>query len=129
MSKEEKSKEYVELKVRQYDKNNTIEKYGMYRAMQQCNFDGFDLRDAFEAGWDDALKSQWVNVDERIPKVEEYVLVMIEYEGSIQIHLTMYLGETNWLFADVKIIAWMPIPSFDKILEDNKDVLKRLKDK
>lgn len=129
MSKEEKSKEYVELKVRQYDKNNTIEKYGMYRAMQQCNFDGFDLRDAFEAGWDDVLKSQWVNVDERIPKVEEYVLVMIEYEGSIQIHLTMYLGETNWLFADVKIIAWMPIPSFDDILEANKGVLERLKDK
>lgn len=55
MNKEEKSKEYAELKVRQYDKNNTIEKYGMYRAMQQCNFDGFDLRDAFETGWHEAI--------------------------------------------------------------------------
>lgn len=129
MNKEDKSKEYSELKVRQYDKNNTIEKYGMYRAMQQCNFDGFDLRDAFEAGRDDALKSQWVKVDERMPKVEEYVIVMIEYEGNIQIHSTMYVGEVNWTFADVKIIAWMPIPSFDDILEANKGVLERLKDK
>lgn len=129
MNKEEKSKDYAELKVKQYDKNNTIEKYGMYRAMSQCNFGGNDLRDAFEEGWDEALKSQWIKVEERMPKVEEYVLIMIEYEGNIQIHSLMYRGETIWKFAGLKIIAWMPIPSFDKNLEDNKDVLKRLKDK
>lgn len=27
------------------------------------------------------------------------------------------------------VIAWMPIPSFDEILEQSKDALKRLKDK
>lgn len=26
-------------------------------------------------------------------------------------------------------IAWMPIPSFDEIIEANKDVLKRIKEK
>lgn len=55
MSKEQKSKEYAELKVKQYDKDNTIEKYGMYRAMQQCMFDGYDLMYAYEKGYSDAL--------------------------------------------------------------------------
>ena len=61
---------------------------------------------------------------------DEYIaIVMIEYEGNIQIHSTMYVWEDNWTFADVKIIAWMPIPSFDDILEANNGVLERLKDK
>lgn len=53
--KEEKSKEYAELKVRQYDKDHIIKKYGMYRAKQQCNFDGFDIQEAFEVGWYEAM--------------------------------------------------------------------------
>lgn len=56
MNKEDESKEYAELKVRQYDKNNIIEKYGMYRAMQQCMFDGYDLMCAYEKGYNDALE-------------------------------------------------------------------------
>ena len=32
-TKEQKAKEYAELKVKQYDKNHTIESYGMHRAM------------------------------------------------------------------------------------------------
>ena len=27
------------------------------------------------------------------------------------------------------VVAWMPIPSFDEILEANKDVLERIKEK
>jgi hypothetical protein len=34
-----------------------------------------------------------------------------------------------WNYGGEKIIAWMPIPSFDEILEANKDVFKRLKSK
>ena len=109
----------IEEKAKEYARNC----YPYDGEMQfQCEYH-------YKSGWDEALKNQWIKVEERTPKVEEYVLVMIEYEGSIQIHLTMYLGETNWLFADVKIIAWMPIPSFDDILEANKGVLEWLKDK
>jgi hypothetical protein len=115
MSKEEKAKEYAD-----YAHKHVEEFYGRKCAEHDFYYKKADVRLAYESGWDEALKSQWIKVETRMPKVEEYVLVMIEYEGSIQIHLTMYLGETNWLFADVKIIAWMPIPSFDKTLEDNK---------
>jgi len=27
------------------------------------------------------------------------------------------------------VVAWMPIPSFDDILEENRDVLERIKEK
>ena len=127
MSKEQKAKDYAELKVRQYDKNNTIEKYGMYRAMSQCNFDGNDLRDAFEAGWSEA--SRWTSVEEGLPDKFVEVFSIIRHLGEIQIYAHMYMGEEEWKFGYDKVIAWMQIPSFEKILEANKDVLKRLKDK
>lgn len=30
---------------------------------------------------------------------------------------------------DIKVIFWQPIPSFDEILEANRDVLERIKEK
>lgn len=139
MNKGDKSKEYSELKVRQYDKNNTIEGYGMHRAMQQCNFDGFDIQEAFEEGWDEAMKSQWAKVEDELPKVGVKVLVLttnkkiaISFRYTPKDIYGKVLGNDEWQGSSALnkcIIAWMPIPSFDKILEDNKDVLKRLKDK
>lgn len=130
-----KAKEYAELKVKQYDKNHTIEGYGMHRAMQQCNFDGFDIQEDFEEGWSEALKSQWIKVEEKTPNEHEEVLVLFEHEGEIRIETDVYFGDNFynyyrnyvWDFGGEKIIAWMPIPSFDEILEANKDVSKRLK--
>lgn len=127
MNKEDKSKEYAELKVKQYDKYNIIDKYGIHRAMSQCNFDGNDLRDGFEAGWDEA--SRWTSVEEGLPDKFVEVFAIIRHLGEIQIHAHMYMGEKEWEFGYDKVLAWMPIPSFDEILEANKDVLKRLKDK
>lgn len=123
MNKEEKSKEYAELKVRQYDKNNTIEKYGMYRAMQQCNFDGFDIQEAFDVGWDEALKSQWVKVDDKLPNDLEKVLLASLYEREI-LYSVGYMFNGKWVTSNNKPFAWMQIPSFDNILEYNKDSLK-----
>ena len=139
MNKEDKSKEYSELKIRQYDKNNTIEKYGMYRAMQQCNFDGFDIQETFEEGWDEALKNQWVNVKEKQPGPNELVLCrMVSNEAIVSGYI--YSDGRKWRvatlpnfeFADYggyECDYWMKIPTIDEILEANKDVLKRLKDK
>ena len=89
----------------------------------------------YERGWDDALKSQWIKVEERMPKENENVFVLYEYDGIILISTDVYMGDNYymryadniWSFGGEEIIAWMPIPSFDEILENNKDVLKRLK--
>ena len=34
-----------------------------------------------------------------------------------------------WIHGNSVVLAWMPIPSFDEILEANKDVLERIKEK
>ena len=48
-------------------------------------------------------------------------------------HDTSNHNNPNWHWSKAvnkdDVIAWMPIPSFDEILEANKDVLERLKDK
>lgn len=129
-----KAKEYAELKVKQYDKNNTIESYGMHRAMQQCNFDGFGLLDAFEAGWDEALKSILVDSSKELPEYDESVWVINEnneqffcHRSNEEIVKTDKYGWCNYTGSD--IVAWIRNITFYEIIELNKDVLKRLKDK
>lgn len=76
-----------------------------------------------------AKQSPWISVEERLPNYKEEVLVLYEYKGEIQIQQNPYLGEKDWKFGSNKILAWLPIPSFDEILEVNRDVLERIKEK
>ena len=76
-----------------------------------------------------AKQSPWISVEERLPDYLEKVLVLYEYKGEIQIQQNSYLGEKDWKFGSNKILAWTPIPSFDEILEANRDVLERIKEK
>lgn len=89
-----------------------------------------DNQKAFSAGWDEALKSQWISVGDRFPPKDVEVLVIIDLEGLKFVKNYRYRGGDDWFYAGfANIIAWMPIPSFDDILEANKDVLNRLKNK
>lgn len=88
-----------------------------------------DNQKAFLAGWDEALKSQWISVGEKLPKEFEDVFILYNYNGEVRVNVSFYVKGYKWRFGDNDVIAWMPIPSFDNILEANKDVLKRLKDK
>lgn len=72
-------------------------------------------------------QSPWISVEERLPEEGQKVLVLIEYMGSMQIHEHVYWVESNWAHGYSRVLGWMPIPSFDEILEANKDVLQRLK--
>jgi hypothetical protein len=89
-----------------------------------------ETQDDFIAGaeWH-AKQSPWISVEERLPDYLEKVLVLYEYKGEIQIQQNSYLGEKDWKFGSNKILAWLPIPSFDEILEANRDVLERIKEK
>ena len=88
------------------------------------------LREVYAKGYEAGTKqSPWISVEERLPDYLEKVLVLYEYKGEIQIQQNSYLGEKDWKFGSNKILAWLPIPSFDEILEANRDVLERIQEK
>lgn len=85
-------------------------------------------------------QSSLISVDERLPELNVRVLVAQRGINRISIcimkripHDTSNHNNPNWHWSTAvnkdDVIAWMPIPSFDEILEANKDVLKRLKSK
>ena len=122
-AKERKSIEYSILLL-----ESARQHHGVDYAPHEKVFNKSDIQAAYEVGWDAALRSQWVVPRDRMPQIWQNVLVMIEYEGTIQIYRYRYLGG-DFVYGDSPILAWMPIPSFDDILDANKDVLERLKDK
>ena len=86
----------------------------------------------FKAGaeWQ-AKQSPWISVEERLPEKNTVVLTRGAY-GFLICQLSS-LGEwetgANVNKERLGITHWMPIPSFDEILEANKDVLERIKEK
>lgn len=77
-----------------------------------------------------ARQSSWISVEDRLPKEGQEVIVLYEYVSTLMTQTSFYHKEYEvWCFGDNKIIAWMPIPSFDEILEANRDVLERIKEK
>lgn len=134
MSKEQKSKEYAG-----WLHKNLEEQLGHKCAKHDMYYRRGDIQQAFEVGWDEALKSQWVNVKDKQPDPNELVLCrMVSNEAIVSGYIYSEGGKwrvatlPNFEFADYggyECDYWMPIPSFDEILKANKDVLKRLKDK
>lgn len=90
------------------------------------------LTRGFKAGADwQARQSPWISVEERLPEKNTVVLTRGAY-GFLICQLSS-LGEwetgANVNKERLGITHWMPIPSFDEILEANKDVLERIKEK
>ena len=78
-----------------------------------------------------AKQSPWISVEERLPENNTVVLTRGAY-GFLICQLSS-LGEwetgANVNKERLGITHWMPIPSFDEILEANRDVLERIKEK
>lgn len=76
-------------------------------------------------------QSSWINVKKQLPQSIGWYLVRYAKGYDSPFH-----GEALWNngfqsynnYDSEDITHWMPIPSFDDILEANKDVLKRLKE-
>lgn len=101
------------------------------------NYPGVDINrmmveNAFEAGADwQSKQSPWISAKERLP--ESNITVLTKGAYGYLICFLSNLGEwetgANINEERLGITHWMPIPSFDEILEANKDVLKRIKEK
>ena len=96
-----------------------------------------DCMEDFQCGaqWQ-AKQSPWISVEERFP--EYNIEVIIYHEYRFYIGFMYYSMMSNWwrISEDERtdmIVSeddfWTPIPSFDEILESNKDVLERIKGK
>lgn len=85
--------------------------------------------ESFKAGaqWQ-SKQSPWISVKERLPEELESVLVGTNYEGRYYYEVAFVMNG-KWVCHNSKPIYWMPIPSFDEILEANRDVLERIKEK
>lgn len=89
---------------------------------------------AFKKGaeWQ-SRQSPWISVEDKLPSLNQKVIV---YNGK-QVYMSHrtekdYAKDTNSFLYGLQtynVVAWMPIPSFDDILEVNKDVLERIKEK
>lgn len=78
-----------------------------------------------------AKQSPWISVKERLP--ESNITVLTKGAYGYLICFLSNLGEwetgANINEERLGITHWMPIPSFDEILEANRDVLERIKEK
>lgn len=97
------------------------------------------LTKGFKSGaeWQ-SKQSPWISVKERLPEEGKRVVFILEWRG---IHRGYFAGlykkgkwETEERVYDTIsfhgiVVAYMPIPSFDEILEANRDVLERIKEK
>lgn len=100
-----------------------------------------------------AKQSPWISVEERLPDItsedgsSEYVLIKYkdlipivakycteEYHNCPAYRFDKKTYRSHWFtttseWVKIPITHWMPIPTFDQILESNKDVLQRMKEK
>ena len=92
-----------------------------------------NCREDFKAGaeWQ-AKQSPWININDRLPENKDEVLVLsrMNISGKYFVSSDSYDGK-EWavnLAMHYTRVAWIPIPSFDEILEASKDVLQRRKE-
>lgn len=102
----------------------------------------FDVTErAFIAGaeWQ-SKQSPWISVNERLPEPNKLVLCRMVSNGAIVSgYIVVSSGRSPYVATDggfefedwngYECDMWMPIPSFDEILEENRDVLERIKQK
>mgnify|MGYP001008738818 FL=1 len=118
----------------------------------ECQYDNsLEMRlvkEAFRQGaeWQ-SKQSPWISVKERLPEENENIIIMCEhgaifngtYCNEVWFCMDGYIHDiykSNPIYSSMSSIpslwepvAWMPIPSFDDMLEANKDVLERIKEK
>lgn len=83
-------------------------------------------------------QSPWISVKDRLPEDSQEALILMRYIAPCTKAISYQIAQFTYLKAfgmevfesrKEKVLAWMPIPSFDEILKDNRDVLNRIKEK
>lgn len=127
---EEAEKEYAKSVIDSFGTNGVPSSISAIKGMIALGFEN-------GAEWH-ARQSPWISVEERLPEPEEEVLLYdsrsIRHYVIGQLRKEKRYNKSIWALSngfveDDDITHWMPIPSFDEIIEANKDVLQRIKEK
>ena len=135
-------------------KREDIEKAAAIYTAQAEDSDYAEVRDvkqAFVSGAEWMEKHfSWISVEERLPEEGQRILVEFlfyykyhdreaqsrRYIDTFTYKYGVWVGDNGESYPgkeltrrDIKVICWQPIPSFDEILEANRDVLERIKEK
>lgn len=89
------------------------------------------MRKVFASGVEWQKKQfPWISVKEQLPETNDgqslYEVVVVTSDRRF---LVVINTEVEHLVGLLGVTHWMPIPSFDEILEANRDVLERIKKK
>ena len=116
----------------------TLTTYGTHTSLDDFTYLSHDeiAESAFIKGADwQSKQSPWISVKEQLPEKDGYYFVT---DGDV-IEKVYFFRRWNkfastrdypHLFYNEGVIkAWLHIPSFDEILEANRDVLERIKEK
>lgn len=100
------------------------------RINQPCVIEYY-LRKVYAKGYEAGTKqSPWINVEERLPETNDgqslYEVIVVTSDRRF---LVVINTEVEHLVGLLGVTHWMPIPSFDEILEANRGVLERIKGK
>ncbi len=134
-------------------KREDIEKAAAIYTAQAEDSDYAEVRDvkqAFVSGAEWMEKHfSWISVGERLPEEGQRILVGFlfyykyhdreaqsrRYIDTFTYKYGVWVGDNGEYYPgneltrrDIKVICWQPIPSFDEILEANRDVLERIKE-
>lgn len=116
----------------------TLTTYGTHTSLDDFTYLSHDeiAEAAFIKGADwQAKQSPWISVEEQLPEEGQKVFVLVMCYGMPCIREEKFCRNSNldkkgmWIHGNSIVLAWFPIPSFDEILEANKDVLERIKEK
>lgn len=80
-------------------------------------------------------QSPWISVKEKAGCDTSDDCIVMVMNGDI--FKAYFSSKNKWMKSNSghydevidDVVAWMPIPSFDEILEENRDVLERIKEK
>jgi hypothetical protein len=118
-------------------------------AIESCVIDRSIYNDEYQPYYLDGFKDgaewqskqyPWISVKERLPEPNKLVLCRMVSNGAIVSgYIVVSSGRSPYVatdggfefedWNDYECDMWMPIPSFDEILEANRDVFERIKQK
>lgn len=95
-------------------------------------FHRHDIKNAYEAGWDEALKSILVDASKELPEYELDIWVINKKGEQFYCHRSknakVKAYKDQWCnYSGSDIVAWIRPSTFEQILKLNKDIVNRIK--